>query len=375
MDGIDITAQFTPAQSLIGSAAVFHEVAPAEHADPEPPAFMLGTVPNEIIEAHWGRGFKWVHAQGVLEINAEMHWPYFLTRDGAPLDYAWANLHGGHLVRVWRDRPEATPRHIEPHVLICGQGHEIFGHWLADFLPKLWALYAAGLDLAKLRYVVPDGTPRWGLEMLRLCGIGGEQVTRVRHYEVLRGTFLIPTTVHNGIRGPHFAEAARFLTERMGVVPMRRGVRLFLSRPGMTGLRAASNRLAIERAAYGQGYSVISPERLSLMEQFRLVAGAEAIAGEYGSQLHLSMFADAGVPVCAIRGTGLHPGFIQSAIGSALRQPTGYIFCARQDGDPPEGFTAPLDLVREALHQCATQAVPLQNAGTTTAPPPVNDAL
>lgn len=353
MDGFISTMHFTPAQSLIDvGLAQFHQVAPASHAKPQPPAFALGDVPHDLLAHCWGPGFEWVHPQGVLEIEADLHWPYFLTRNGEPLDFAWSNMHGGHLGRMWEPKPDTAPQAAHRLVLITGQGHTIFGHWLVDFLPKLWLLDAAGFDLAALRYVLSDDVRAWGLELLRLCGIGADQIVTIRREDVLRGSFLIPTTVHNGVRGPGFARTAEYLCRRIGIEPQERRVKLFLSRP-LGGSRAISNWHAMEKAAYSAGYSVIQPERLSLLEQFRLMASARAVAGEYGSALHLSLFAGPDVPVCAVRGVLEHPGFIQSAIGAALRQPTGYVFCARGDDDVPEGFTVPLDAMRAALrHHC-----------------------
>jgi hypothetical protein len=112
---------------------------------------------------------------------------------------------------------------------------------------------------------------------------------------------------------------------------------------------APRNRDTIERLALRAGFSIVYPEQWSLLEQFRLVASASVVLGEYGSALHSTLFAGPGLTVCALRGTGLHPGFIQSAIGSALGQRTGYLFGEHQDHDVPGGFTVSENVLRDYL--------------------------
>ena len=49
-------------------------------------------------------------------------------------------------------------RHVRgPLAVIYGPGHETYGHWLVDFLPRLWVLAQAGHDILTLRYAMPPG--------------------------------------------------------------------------------------------------------------------------------------------------------------------------------------------------------------------------
>jgi hypothetical protein len=342
---------FTPAQSLVERGeASFRQVLAAQHAKPELPDFIFGTMPPILFENYFGRGHEWVHAQGVLEIETDMHWPHLLMPHTDPIEFTWANMHAGWLRQIWVQSQKQCRKIVGDHVLIAGPGHEIFGHWIVDFLPKLWVLNAAGYDLTALRYVVPDGCPTFGLELLRLCRISDEQIVRIERNEILVGRFLVPTTVHNGTRGPCFAQAADFLRKRMGVTSSRTGSKLLLSRAGAPQKRAVGNREAIERIAMDAGLTVVSPETLPLLDQFELIASADLVVGEYGSAMHSTLFAGPGLTVCAMRGKGDHPGFVQSAIGSALGQPTGYLFCEREPDDVAEGYTVPPYGFRACLH-------------------------
>jgi hypothetical protein len=252
---------FIQAQSMLDhDAAPFREIFPAERAAPQPPDFVHGPIPHALIAECWGPGFEWVHAQGVLELDADMHWPYLLTRGDVPMDFTWANLHAGHLERIWQNKPRGRSEIGPNHVLITGAGHEIFGHWIVDFLPKLWTLHVAGYDLSELRYIVPDDAPRYGLELLRRCGIASEQIVTIGRDDVLHGRFLIPTVVHNGVRGPRFADAARFLRDRMNIAVKPSPIKLLLSRAKASQARAPRNRDTIERLALRAGFSIVYPE-------------------------------------------------------------------------------------------------------------------
>lgn len=347
----DAAIKFTPAQSLVDSGgASFRQVLAAEHAKPRLPDFVFGDMPPILVENYFGRGHEWVHAQGVLEIETDMHWPHLLVPHADPIEFTWANMHAGWLGQIWQQTQKDRRKLVGDHVLLAGPGYQIFGHWLVDFLPKLWVLNAAGYDLATPLYVVPDGCPAFGLELLRLCGIKDEQIVRIEQNEILAGRFLVPTTVHNGTRGPCFAQAADFLRKRMGIASTRTGIKLLLSRAKAPQTRPVGNRDAIERIAMEAGLTVVSPETLPLIEQFNLIASADLVVGEYGSAMHSTLLAGPGLTVCAMRGKGNHPGFVQSAIGRAIGQPTGYLLCEREPGDAPEGYTIPPYGFQACLH-------------------------
>ncbi|MGO8737694.1 glycosyltransferase family 61 protein [Rhodoblastus sp.] len=327
-----------------GGGAKFHQIAPANRAVPSVPDFLFGNAPREVMEAYFK--LQWVHEQGVIELDAQVYWPYLVQYGDATLCVPVANMHKGHLAAIWRPAPSCK-REIPSAVLLCGPGHRIFGHWLVDHLPKLYVLQTAGYDLSKLRFIMPHDAPGFAVELLRLCGISEQQFVELKPDELLSGHIMIPTTVHNGARGPLFAEVAQFLRERMGIVASRGAPRLFLSRAKTSQSRPCGNRDAIERMAVEAGYSLISPEKLPLSMQFSVIAGAEVVMGEYGSQMHSTLFGGPSQIVCALRGSsGL--GFIQSAIGSALHQPTGYVFGETDPNDKARGFSVP----EEAFQMC-----------------------
>ena len=86
------------------------------------------------------------------------------------------------------------------------------------------------------------------------------------------------------------------------------------------------DRARIEAMAEDFGFTLVRPERLTVPEQIALFGGAGVIAGEYGSALHNSVFSAPGTAICALRGNARHPSLVQSGIGTAMGQETGYVF-------------------------------------------------
>ena len=79
------------------------------------------------------------------------------------------------------------------------------------------------------------------------------------------------------------------------------------------------------------GFRVLQPEKLPLERQLGLYRHATVIGGEYGSALHGSLFSEKNPTVFALKSTWPQPGFVQSGIGDALHQPTGYVFGESRD--------------------------------------------
>ena len=274
---------------------------------------------------------------------------YLLAKDGDCYFAPETNIHPQHF-----DEHHARP--VSPHqvkmtrairgraAMITGPGHTVYGHWLSDFLPKLYLLKAAGHDIRTLRFLLPSDTPGFGPAWLGLLGIPAENII---FFDPARETLmveelLVPTILHNGTRtSVLMRDAAETLLSMVGEIPgpaeTRR--RLFVSRSRASQSRPLLNRERIEQIAAGFGLEIVHPESMSLTEQIRLFADASLLVGEYGSALHGSLFSRPGTTVCNLRGSLIHPGFIQSGLGHALGQPTGYVFGETDAASPDGRFT------------------------------------
>ena len=243
-------------------------------------------------------------------------------------------------------------------VSLAGPGLLIYGHWLVDFLPKLYLLKLSGIDPFAVKYILPANTPRFAISWLQMFGISERQLVFFEtHAEVVGATRLVvPTLLRtNGRTHPLFRPAIEYLLSlipRYGNRTVEDGTRrrLYLSRgvPGPEG-RKLLNRQAIEQIAVDQGYSIVKPESLSIADQLTLYSRAKSIVGEYGSALHGSMFAPPKTVVCALRASARHPGFLQSGVCQAMGQKIGYVFGSAGEHDVAQEFTIPEDDFKRAL--------------------------
>jgi capsular polysaccharide biosynthesis protein len=311
----------------------YTRVAPAGRSTPRPPLFLLGQPPELVL---WDLASQLGTPEaGCYALDDALVAPTGIAIRQGVAFHADAFLHPRpHVVSVCdRLNAEKPPvRRVSGKLaVIYGPAAETYGHWLTDFLPRLWVLQAAGHALETLRFLMPPDLPGWARDLLLLCGIAPEQIEPYRYFqEVIRADqVLMPTGLRlNNRFAACFDEATRFWISRLPAMeaPGDAPKRMFLSRNGAPQSRAMLNRAAIEAVAGQCGLEVVRPEALAFQDQVALFRGAEQIFGEYGSALHNSVFSPPGARVCALRGTSRHPSFVQSGIAHALRQDVGYVF-------------------------------------------------
>src|SRR5271165_47970 len=346
-----------------GPSTHYHELAPAVSSLPVAPSFVLGPFPDFLTHTYFGDVTALsVGSYTLNNVGVTSHG--LLVRDGVLLTSHLLSLSKESITEAagygnLYTRAEEYSRVIdEPIVSLAGPGHLIFGHWLVDFLPKLYLLRQSGIDPRAAKYLLPANTPHFALSWLQLLGITTQQLVFFEPYdEVVGATHLIvPTLLRtNGRTHPLFRPAIEYLTS---LLPSKRErgsepgtvKRLYLSR-GVAGPenRKLLNRQAIERLAAKAGYKVVRPETLSITDQLRMFAGSKTIVGEYGSALHGSLFAPPGAMVCALRASARHPGFLQSGLCQAMGQKIGYVFGPAAEHDVEQEFTIREDDFKTAL--------------------------
>jgi capsular polysaccharide biosynthesis protein/Flp pilus assembly protein TadD len=343
LNSLNVQTEEPPLLSLapFRDYAHFVEVLPSCTRVPASPRFIFGNMPAEVATAYYAR--QGLPPTGLYTARA-------LTISDGPL--LWAedqllvapelNLHRSQIETIFTRygySPESEPPSYlkGPHALIVGHGYQIYGHWLAEILPKLAVLQAAGYDLDRLKLLVPDDAPPFALETFRLLGLQSEQLVRFggRYGRVTVEELLAPSFLHNAVRYSAILHSAAFLMRQR--VEIRHGnlaqgnypQRIMLTRKG--GSRPLIGRAEVEATCLDAKFTLVAPESLSLLEQWRMFADAREIIGEYGSAFHGSMFSAPGTVVCALRGSQFHPAFIQSGFGERLLQPTGYVFGITED--------------------------------------------
>ena len=328
---------------IAGSGISYQEFDPPSRMAPTPPRFIFGTLPGYLAPDLYsefdlgGVGCYRLH-------DTKVTFDAILLHKGVALWSLGLNHPEPHVRAIlsaqaagWASLPV---RHVQGRAaLIHGPGFDIFGHWLIDFLPRLYTLHLFGIEIETLRFILPAGTPGFARTYLRLIGI---QETNLIWHDQLRETIqaeelLVPTLFRLRSRfNPLFGAATRFWLGRFAEhaklpEPGETGDRLFVSRARSGGGRTLRARAEIEARAAASGYRIVCPELLSIPDQISMFRAASRIIGEYGSGLHGTMFSPQGAVICALRGTSHHPGFAQSGLAERFGHRLGYVF-----GQTPE---------------------------------------
>ncbi len=351
----------------------FVRIAPASRSVPPAPLFLLGAGGPALHDELFGQTDLGEVGTYVLE-DATVAPSGIAIKQGVAFNSA-AFIHPPHHVEAVASRllsADLPPRRIGGTLaVIYGPGHQTYGHWLVDFLPRLWVLAECGYDLASLQYVMPPELTPVARKLLAQVGIGRAQLVPYRYWrEVLQADrLLMPTGLraHNRIGGC-FCAATAFWTSRLRAAPTSgasspgrarapaaRGGRthLFVSRDRVTAARILDNRAQIEAIAAARGYAIVHPQEMTLGQQAALFTGARVIVGEYGSALHGSVYASPGTLTIGLRGTARHPSFVQSGVAAALGQHAGYVLgdttLGHTEGDVGQVFTVQAEDFERAL--------------------------
>ncbi len=313
-------------------------LSPISTSIPKPPVFLLGSIPAALTQFIFAQ-FE-IGPVGLYQINGGCisgHGVSFYK--GVGLTSPLWNVHSPLFDLVAtesRITDWALPtRYIDEDVVsIAGPGRTVWGHWLIDFLPRLYVLHLSGYNIWEVKYVLSDNTPKFAYELLRLLGIKKSSIYNYNETSELVSfrKLIVPSYLRWANRlSPLFSEAIKFITqriERQNYLPRSpvNSKRLFVSRSNSQDQRSLSNREEIERLVVDRGFSVVEPSSYSILEQIAIFKEVKQLVGEYGSALHNVIFSQPGISVCALRGSSYHPAFIQSGIADSLNQNIGYIF-------------------------------------------------
>lgn len=336
----------------------FTEVSSRAISAPAPPQFVFGSIPASLNSIYYNEVI--VHPVGVYTLaDAGIAGDGFPIRAGQFLTAPYYCLAESYIAAMLGNVKPATVRHESGRAIcLSGPGYLIYGHWLVDILPKLYALDLLGIDLSTETLVMPANTPGFGLDWLKLLRIQPRRVLTYHPSEEIL-TFdqlVLPLPFRaNSRASPLFPAAVASLLARTGLDPAAESSvpngRVYVSRQnsGRFG-RQLENAEEVEREVRDCGYSIVYPELLSLPQQIALFRHARFLVGEYGSALHASMFAGPDCVVCALRGTSTSPGFLQSGLCQVAGQRFGYVFGSTvEHADGTQSFRVERTAVRRAL--------------------------
>jgi capsular polysaccharide biosynthesis protein len=158
-------------------------------------------------------------------------------------------------------------------------------HWMLDALPRLAALESAGASAAPL--VVPHPLSRFQRESLALLGIGRHRLTPfVNEHVAPQALIWAPAPAHIGYPN---AFAVRWLRRALGQGTPARGRRLYVARSGSRRIVNEDDLIDVLRR---EGFEVIHPERVSLVQQIRAFEEAEAVVAPHGAGITNVLFSE-----------------------------------------------------------------------------------
>ncbi|HZP87700.1 MAG TPA: tetratricopeptide repeat protein [Burkholderiales bacterium] len=246
------------------------------------------------------------------------------------------------LLRATKTAEQGIPCGI--HLL--GRGATNYYHWLLEYLPRLQALETRS-EYADWPLLVDGKLHPNLLEALsRVCpnreiiSIDADVRWRVHRLLVLGPRVWMPVDYRDGATvypdDILFApEAVDFLKRRLagGLTSETARRRLYLRR-GAAGYRRLLNEAEIEALFVEEGFDIVEPEKLSLDEQIRLFAQAEAIAGPTGAAFANMVFAPPGCRILVMYYPGV-PYFYFSTLADVLGHELVYVLGEAVPGSHP----------------------------------------
>jgi len=211
-----------------------------------------------------------------------------------------------------RVKPRSDARRLEGTWLYGGHWIGHFGHFFTETLTTLWPEPEPVAGLVFHAYFGGDvGIAPWQSQLVDLAGYPGDPIEVVDREPLRVERLRVPSrsVVVNGWAHPGAAAVwDRVVTAAGGPAPDA-PPRVYFSRTSFNaGLRAAGRPTrtteerdrALDEVFGDAGFAVVTPEELPVIDQIRLAAGAEVLAGCAGTALHLSAFAPEGTRVIEI---------------------------------------------------------------------------
>jgi hypothetical protein len=193
-----------------------------------------------------------------------------------------------------------------PGLLLASPGEDIFGHWILDYLPRLYL--ARQMDPSLWSRLYFGKIPRWAVHFLNAFDVNDSAIRMLPDRLLTRFPLAtMPSGVKQGFRVSQpinqiawryfkrYLEQLNVDTEARGALPS--APRIFVSRRNWGARRAILNIGRLEGIAAERGYVVIRPEEYSLPAQAKIMRSARIVVGEDGSGLHNIIFAE---PECTL---------------------------------------------------------------------------
>jgi hypothetical protein len=227
-------------------------------------------------------------------------------------------------------------------------GVTVYGHWLIDILPMFYIFFHKmngreilgdflGISRKKLRFLLPNGTPKWALQILDvLFSISEDEIL---YYQQSTTIFQARTLVFasqmrfNSQFSSDLDGYVDFIQNRVSNFVSNDNFpnRIFVTRKGVNSNipRQVHNEEALINIAIRNNLSIIDPTTLSWPDQVELFTKAKLVCGPFGSGLHNTIFSGSDA-ICFSLGSS-RMNWCQSGLAGLRQQEMAYLLPAYED--------------------------------------------
>ncbi|MEE8628423.1 glycosyltransferase family 61 protein [Methylobacterium ajmalii] len=268
-------------------------------------------------------GFFTMHDVVLRNTGYIFHDDHLLSHPGVMLPYVKGMIENGQRDDFIDSGPLVT-REIEgPVAIITAEAPQIYGHWLLDYLPRLWLLRRY-LRNTGVRIALPHLVPRWARDIMLdyfdmkledfVYFDQGADLVKIDHA-------IIPTFLHAAHEfHPIMNEFVADLVDRCTGTSdtSDTGERIYISRhlqrqSTLSRRRTLRNEDEIMKIAQDYDFNIICPEQLSWQDQIKIFSRARVVIGEEGSAMHNTLFSPPGSVIATVP-QGNHVQFSLSSL-------------------------------------------------------------
>jgi capsular polysaccharide biosynthesis protein len=211
--------------------------------------------------------------------------------------------------------PSATKRRVDVTglaLLITGEAHLVYGHWLLDYLPRLWMVkkYLRGLS-PELTLLLPSDTPDFAKKLVSvffpdISIFYWDWLSEDLYVENL----LLPSMLHNShifhpVMNDFVSDMIEYATLKVKMPHDAFHSRLFVSRrkfeESTSYRRELKNEEDIALRLESRGFCRFYPEDFTWEEQVVAFSRARILVGEAGSAMHNAIFSPEGAATLSLR--------------------------------------------------------------------------
>ena len=213
-------------------------------------------------------------------------------------------------LQVRKNNGQFTPKfnhnnipYINQDVVFIGNVYPQFGHFLLEHLNRAWALLDEkyrNMHVVLINNQDVNPVPEYMFVFLELMGVAREKIIILNQTTQFKNVY-VPYQGYNlpVYSCPEFGKTFDFMAQNVSDCDQSFD-KIYLSRDAMKERRTRGEKF-VSKIFEDNGFKVIYPETLPLVQQIALVKNAKVLAGCAGTALHLAVFMKPGGTVIQIK--------------------------------------------------------------------------